>query len=155
MRSIKIKTIIFSLLVLLISLSGYLAYVNDIGSKEGICLIETNGNPTSCSDVQNSKYGELFGIKLCHVGLVVFSLLFLIFLYANFGKTYEKEAYKLFLILLFIGSMLALYFLYIQFFILKTLCSTCIIIDASTILVLTLAHIDYKGRWRGEFGFSP
>ncbi|MFH1425603.1 MAG: vitamin K epoxide reductase family protein [archaeon] len=150
MKSIKVRTIIIALLILLIAMSGYLSYVHDIGATEGICVIPSNGNHAGCSDVQNSVYGSFLGIKVCHWGLVSFSLLLIIYLIATAKNRYNQSAHKLFVAGAFVGALVAVYFLLVQFFILKTLCSSCIVIDVSTVLVFLLGYAEshkLRRRW--------
>ncbi len=138
----------FALLILVIFLSGYLSYAYSVGSDEGVCIVD-NGDGSSCSDVQGTAYGSFLGVKVCHLGLVAFIVLFLLYLFANIRHKHRKLAFRFFIFGSFVGSLVALYFLIIQFFVLKTLCSTCIMIDVSTILifVLTITEHRYGKRW--------
>lgn len=147
MKNIRIRTIIYSLIVLAILASGYLAYVNRIGADEGICIVGNDGE-NGCADVQDSKYGSLLGIKVCHLGLFAFGLLFLVYMGASMVNKYRRNFYRLFLGISFIGALLAVYFLFVQFFILKTICSTCIIIDLAAIFIFILGCVEYNGIWR-------
>ena len=155
MHTIKVDTLIFALIILNILLAGYLTYANKVGSEEGICLIKGTDSKTDCSDVQNSVYGSFLGIKVSYLGLFAFLVLFLIFLYTRLGKKYKKETKILFLVISLFGALIAVYFLIIQFFFLKTLCLICVIIDVSTILIFILGYAEYLYKKNAPFGFSP
>jgi uncharacterized membrane protein len=142
MKSIKIKYLIYALLILLIALTGYLSYVDSIGSTEGVCLLGGDSPSVDCNDVQNSKYGSFLGVKVCHWGLLAFLILLVLYIISNTKTKYKTHSHELFVLFAFIGSLISLYFLYTQFFILKTLCSTCLIIDIVTIAVFILGYLE-------------
>ncbi len=143
MKNVKTRTLVFVLLVVLIVLSGYLTYAKSVNAEQGVCIIN-NDSISNCGDVQNSKYGSFLGIKVCHWGLVVFSLLLVIYIVANTKNRFRKNAHELFVLFSFIGALVAIYFIYVQFFVLKSLCSTCLIIDAATVLVFVLAYLETR-----------
>ncbi len=74
------------------------------------------------------------GFKVNKLGTIGFTLLFVAFLIE-----YKHKKKTLSLGLSTLGALFALYFLYIQFFVLKTLCSQCLIIDFSMLLIFYLA----------------
>jgi len=147
MRNIRVRTIIYALLVLLIALSGYLTYSNAIGNEEGVCIVDP-GHANGCSDVQNGPYGSLFGMKLCHWGLMSFTALLVIYIIGSTRNRFHKIAHSLFVFLSLVGAFVAAYFLIIQFFVLKTLCSTCIIIDLAAIFVFLLSYLEFHKKKR-------
>ncbi|MCL5729940.1 MAG: vitamin K epoxide reductase family protein [Candidatus Pacearchaeota archaeon] len=92
---------------------------------------------TSCSTVQNSSYETIFfGIKNAHIGLVAFPLLALLaFFELKRPKKYQKIAITAGVM---IGSVLALYFLYLQFFVIKAICEYCMIVDFAVLISMAL-----------------
>ncbi|MEK6818944.1 MAG: vitamin K epoxide reductase family protein [Nanoarchaeota archaeon] len=139
----RIKKTIIIFIVLLIIITGLLLYY-DLKNK-GFCLINPEtGTESGCSSVTNSKYGLMFGIKLSLLGFIAFIILFIIHLFSVIEHKYVKELKKIFLLSCFLGGGFALYFIYLQIFILKKICSNCLIIDALMIVVLVLAFIDFK-----------
>jgi uncharacterized membrane protein len=93
-----------------------------------------NGENEGCRVVQASNYEETLGIKNAHLGLTAFSILFIIN-FLHIKKPTKKK--KQFLIIgLTIGSIMAIYFLTIQFFVLHAICKYCMIADIGTILSL-------------------
>ena len=77
MRKYKLRIITFVLLALMIVVSSYLALADLLGSE--VCIINADGSLSNCSTVQNSKYGEFFGIKLVWYGLAAFIILFVLY----------------------------------------------------------------------------
>jgi len=99
---------------------------------------------TGCYTVQTSNYEETFGIKNAHLGLAAFSVLFIInFLHIKKPTKQKKQ----FLILgLTIGSIMAIYFLIIQLFVLNAVCKYCMVADIGTILSLGIILL-IKDKW--------
>jgi uncharacterized membrane protein len=119
-------TTILIIFILAIIASGILSFV----SIEQAC----GGIQTTCYAVQTSQYESTFGIKNAHLGLFVFSLMaILTFLHIKNPSKYKKQIITLGIIG---GALFALYFLYIQFFILNAMCKYCMVIDLGMILEL-------------------
>jgi len=94
----------------------------------------------SCETVLNSEYAETFGIKTSYLGLTYFLALLL-----TFVLTYHKKIpQKYFTILAALGFAYALYFLYIQAFVLKAFCSNCLVVDTATIIIFALSLYQTK-----------
>lgn len=92
------------------------------------------GTDTTCYTVQTSNYEKVFGIRNAYIGLVGFSLIgFLTFLQI---KEHNKERKDLIKYGVTFASIVAIYFLYIQFFALNAICKYCMVIDSSTLISL-------------------
>ena len=116
-----LKEIVLLLIFIEVVLTGYLVYE---ASNNPVCF---NGN---CNEVQNSHFGEIFGINVSVFGFVLFGLLFIFSLF-NY-----KIFFSIFLgIPILLGSLFSLYFLSIQIFILKKFCLNCVIIDGLMLLI--------------------
>jgi uncharacterized membrane protein len=92
------------------------------------------GTQTTCYVVQTSDYESIWGIKNAYLGILAFGLIgILTFIHIKYPKKQRKN-------LIFLGvifaSIIAIYFLYIQFFILDALCKYCMVIDISSLLAL-------------------
>ena len=123
----KIKYIIL-LIIILLSLisSAILSFV----PAEQACV----GIQTSCYAIQNSGYEQTLGINNSYFGLIAFSLLsILIFLHI---KKPSKHRKKLIILGIIFGSLFAIYFLYLQFFVIQSLCKYCMVIDIGMLLSL-------------------
>ena len=121
----KYKTILLFLALAIIA-SSILSFV----PMEKACGQDSNG----CYQVQASQYEETFGFKNAHLGLVAFSALFLITFWHS--KRPTKTTKKLISTGLMIGSIVALYFIYLQFFILKAICKYCMVVDIGVLISL-------------------
>lgn len=130
------KTIL-SLVLLEVVLTGLLVYGDITGGATGFCV---SGEFANCETVQNSIYGEIFGMKMSVFGLVSFLALLVVFVY-------EKRIKEgTFLVLAFIGAIFAGYFIYLQLVVLKQICSTCMVIDGTAILIFFLTFFAKKKR---------
>jgi len=125
MSKAKYKFILAILLVATIA-SGILSFV----SVEQAC----GGIETTCYAVQTSQYESTFGVKNAPMGLVIFSLLgILTFLHIKNPTKYKKQIITLGI---FVGAIFAIYFLYIQLFILNAICKYCMVVDIGMLLNL-------------------
>jgi uncharacterized membrane protein len=134
------KKTIFTLLISLILFSTYLAVAEHYSST--VCLLGSDNS--DCKIVQNSKYGKVLGFKVSTIGPIAISILFLTFMLSLKKSKYKQNFKELFYLFLIIGTASSLYFIFLQIFILKQICSTCIIIDISIIAVALLSYRDYK-----------
>ena len=94
------------------------------------CLVgQHQGTESSCFSVQNSTYSRILGIKVVYIGLGgALTLLATLLLFKA-----RKIEYKYFLMFSLIGALFGTYFIIIQFFALKSICSSCMIVDISAI----------------------
>ncbi len=119
-------TTILIIFILTIIASGILSFV----SVEQAC----GGTQNSCYEVQTSKYETTFGIKNAYVGLIAFPILaILTFMHLKNPTKFKKQIITLGLS---IGTLFALYFIYLQLFVLKALCKYCIVVDLGMIIGL-------------------
>ena len=102
--------------------------------KNSFCLIGD-----SCNDIQNSSYGAIFGIPVIWIGVIAFTILFVLFLLAR----YDKDSYWIFFTATILGAIGAIYFLFIQFFILKQICTSCLITDFLAIIMLVIVIFEF------------
>lgn len=118
--------ILLTIFIIAFICSGILTFV----SVEEAC----GGVQTTCYAVQTSQYETTFGIKNAHMGLVAFSIMtILIFLHIKQPTKKKKQIIKLGIIG---GTIFALYFLYIQFFVIDALCKYCMVIDIGMLINL-------------------
>lgn len=118
--------IIFILIIAELFLSAYLVY--DSMQLKTVCIAGEE-----CDLVQTSQYAYLFGIKLIYISIFAFISLLVLFIISN----------KYFLYATIIGALFAIYFIYIQLFVLHLICSTCMIIDSIMILILIFSLIRF------------
>jgi uncharacterized membrane protein len=128
-----IKLSIYILIAINLLLSIYLIFSQN-SQDSGICL-----TGESCSAVYQSEYAELFGIKLSHLGVLSFALLLIVY----FLVDKKQLKYIHFLILTSIGSLLALYFIYLQVFVIEAICSNCLIIEVIMFIIQGLAKYEF------------
>jgi uncharacterized membrane protein len=127
------------LIAALILFALYLTYTSV--TTNAICIVD---NQNSCQTVQDSQYGKLFGIKLTYLGVIAFVFLFGFHILARLEHKYQKRSYQAFIASTIIGALFATYLIYIQLFVVKQICTNCIIVDSIMILVTLLAVLDYS-----------
>lgn len=127
--------IVFFLIMLEVFFTAFLVFAPS--SNSTICIFGS-----SCGDVQSSPYAYILGIKLSQIGLVSFIFLLGLFFLASKNIKYEFW----FLLASFLGALFALYFLFIQFFILNQICSNCLIIDFIAIFICILSIFNFNSK---------
>ncbi len=116
-----------------------------LGSSSRFCVSQT-----SCDIVSTSQYAFTFGIKNSHFGVVIFALLSILTAWHIFEPHQHKG--KIIRAGVVAGSAIAVYFLYLQMFVLQAFCTYCLIVDIGAILALivVLIHWRYGHRWKGS-----
>ena len=92
------------------------------------------GVQTTCYAVQTSDYETFWGIKNAYLGLLAFGIIAILTVFQI--ETPKKPTKRIILAGVIFASIIALYFLYIQFFILDALCKYCMVIDTASLLAL-------------------
>ena len=107
-------------------------------SSSGECLL----GGMSCNIVHSSEYNYTFGISNSYYGIVIFFVLGIL-IYLQIRKP-EKIKKNLISLAIIFGSLFALYFLYIQHFVLNAYCDYCLIIDFSMLVSLGIIIANWK-----------
>ena len=98
-------------------------------STTGIC------DPGKGCDVVNSSvYGSTLGIKNSVYGIFIFSFMIVLTLF-HINKP-NKHTRKVIHGAVILGSLIAIYFLYLQFFVIRAFCTYCLVIDFGLIISL-------------------
>ena len=95
-----------------------------------------------CDVVTTSKYAYTLGIKNSIFGIFAFSILSITTYLETRNPSKRKNA--IIHLGIIIGSLAAIYLLYLQVFILKSFCKYCLVVDASMILALIIAISFWK-----------
>lgn len=119
-----LNVFIGTLIIINIILSSYFYY--SLGNDTSFCVIGEG-----CDIVKKSAYSEIFGIKVSLFGAIAFIALFIVFALGFRDSLFAK----IYFVMVSIGLLFALYFLYLQIFIIGTICSTCAVIDSIAILI--------------------
>ena len=115
------------LLVFVISLISSIALT--LNSSTGVCTIGG-----SCDTVNNSPYGSFLGIKNSVYGIFIFSFMIVITLF-HMNRP-NRHTRRLIHLAVIIGSLIAIYFLYMQFFVIRVFCAYCLIVDFGLLISL-------------------
>jgi len=89
-----------------------------------------------CNTVLSSKYSQILGIKNSILGIFALATLLIMTYLETKNPTKKKRA--IIHVGILTGAAVAFYFLYIQFFVIKSLCKYCLIVDISLILSLII-----------------
>ena len=122
---------IFLVIFILALISSILITAN---ASTGLCK---PGN--GCDTVNSSVYGTTFGIKNSVYGIFIFS--FMIFLTLIHIKKPNRHTRRILHLLVIIGSLIALYFMYLQFFVIKAMCEFCLVVDIGLLVALVFMFL--------------
>jgi len=124
----------FVLIVSLTALALICSIILFVVPTEAACSVGVG--ESSCLIVQTSQYETTFGINNALIGIVAFAVLLTLFVLEHFQN--RKWQKKLIVLGLIVGAIYAIYFLVIQFFVLKAICKYCIVVDISTLAIAIL-----------------
>jgi len=117
----KYKIILFLVLIAII-FSSILAF----SEIPLIC-----GTNDGCTAVQSSSYSTFLGIKNSLIGVFAFIIIgAIIYSHIKNPKKIKKTIINLGII---IGGIIAIYFIYLQLFVIKEICKYCLVVDIATI----------------------
>ena len=131
----------YKILLILFIISLISSAILSFGPTSGIC------EPgEGCEIVHNSKYNSTFGIQNSHFGVAIF-LFMTLFTYSHIKKPmkYKKNIINLGIIF---GSITAVYFIYLQQFVIGAYCKYCMVIDVSMLIALAIIIFTKRKRWK-------
>ena len=99
------------------------------------------GIESGCQVIENSIYASTLGIKNYFFGIAIFA--FLVYLTHSHIKQPTKDKRHLLELSLILGTIVAIFFLYLQEYVLFAYCKYCIIIDFS-IIIATIIFYTFK-----------
>ena len=97
-----------------------------------------------CNAVQTSVYAKTLGIDNSYYGIIIFSLM--VYVSILHLKKPTKHTKIVIHIGMFIGTLIVIYFLYLQQFVIHTYCKYCLVIDVGVIIGFIVLNIPEKGR---------
>lgn len=102
----------------------------------GVCLIGQG-----CNEVLNSHYAQFFGIPLGLIGAAYYFSVFILMLFSLTKK--KQEIFYLILPLTLTGFLMSGYFVYLQLFVVKSICYYCMFsaVDSTILFILSLLLI--------------
>ncbi len=126
------------ILLILFTIGLIASFVLAMVPPEKACGSETSG----CSIVSQSKYAQTIGINNSYLGLIAFLVLILLTIsQITTPKKYKERSLKIFITLIAIG---AIYFIFLQTFVIKAFCKYCMIVDIGAILSFLIIMIKWK-----------
>lgn len=134
MKKQQATTLVTGLFLIVLVLSGYLYYL-ELNKIEDSTICNFNER-FNCDEVANSSYAQTFGISNSLLGIIL-SVLVLTFVNLN-SKKQSKKLFEYTLLGLILASAFSIYFLVLQFFVIKTICPFCLVIDLAILISLFL-----------------
>lgn len=119
----------YKIFLLIFAISLISSIIITTNNSSGVCIIGGG-----CDTVNNSPYGSTLGIKNSVYGIFIFSFMVLVTLIHMNKPT--RHTRRLIHLAVIIGSIIALYFLYMQFFVIKVFCIYCLIVDFGLLVSL-------------------
>ena len=132
-----LERLIIAFIILEMVLTGIVVYGDMVGTT--VCI-----SGGSCGAVQNTLYGKFLGLKVSILGFTAFTILLLIYLLT----LYHERGHGYIVGAALIGAVVAAYFLSLQFFVLKEICSSCLAIDSLMIVIAIYVIYDYAKNKR-------
>lgn len=119
-----VKRIILFLAGLGVLISAYLFYLS---RNEGVAC-----GFKGCNAVIRSEYSEFLGINVALLGVMYFLFIFFLFLFDN------QKLIKIKTFMTTLGFVFASYLIYVQFFVLESVCYYCLIVDTLALIIFIL-----------------
>lgn len=126
----------FALVLVAVGLfiSGYLSYIK-WSAAPSTCVAADVFN---CNMVLNSAYSELAGIPIAYLGFLTYAVLGALFLLEDRSAFLREFGYLLVFGLGVFAWVFSMWLVYVQFFLLQTLCSWCLSHEANFTLLFAL-----------------
>ncbi len=121
--------ILLTIFIICLASSIILAFI----PAEKACGVNHN-EKNGCYIVAESSYAKTIGINNSYFGVIGFLALIILTISQIKNPTKSKKRFIMFGIIL--CSIVALYFLFLQFFIIKEFCPYCLVVDIGSILSL-------------------
>lgn len=107
--------------------SGYLTWKHYAGTGPACLVFER------CDEVLNSEYAVMFGLPVSLWGMVYYAAILFLAIFSFLEKS--RRALDLAAIIVLAGFLFSVYFLFIQFFVLKAICFYCLVSASVTFLL--------------------
>lgn len=92
-----------------------------------------------CNAVQTSSYAKTLGIDNSYFGIIIFFVMSVV-IYSHIYKPHKKKEI-LINVAIFLGTMIALYFIYLQQFVLHAYCKYCLVVDIGMVICFVVMNI--------------
>jgi len=124
-----------SLLAIILSVTIYLEKVTNNATVNNIC--SALSSRSQCQTVQSSVYARIFGIDNPVYGMIGFTaLMILAWMYYRTGDVTAKH---LTITGSIISGILAVWFLYLQTFVIGAYCVFCVVVDTLSVIMMGLS----------------
>jgi uncharacterized membrane protein len=102
-----------------------------------------------CNAVQTSSYSKTLGIENSYFGIAIFFIMS-ITIYLHIHKPNKKKEFMI-NVAVFLGAMIALYFIYLQQFVLHAYCKYCLVVDIGMVICFVIINIQTDEKNKVKF----
>jgi len=117
-----------------LGVSGYLSYVK----LTNVAMECVRDSTFDCHTVQNSAYGQLFGVPIAVLGFLMYVIVGLLIVFENATPFLQNNARALTFVVVLFAWLFSMWLVYVQFFILEALCPWCLSHEANITLLLPI-----------------
>ncbi|MBI5401694.1 vitamin K epoxide reductase family protein [Candidatus Wolfebacteria bacterium] len=136
-KNLKIYVWIFWVLSFVGFLNALYLFVKKIFGSPITCYIFKG-----CEAVTNSPYSLIFGIPLSFFGVLFYLAIFLVSV--RYFQTQNVKLFKIIFYFACLGLLFALYYLFLQIFVIKALCVYCLVSAAVSVGLFITGLISLK-----------
>lgn len=141
----NLRTLSIVLVVIGLLISGYLSYTK-LASAEILCV---EGESFNCDAVQNSIYGEMFGIPVAYLGFLSYLAMLGLLVLQNSISILRTYGIMLTFGLVLFSFAFSMYLVYVQAAIIGTWCSWCLAHEAVMVILMVVTTLRLIKFMRG------
>lgn len=124
---LTLRNVALLLVVVGMGISGYLSYIK-FSASASTCVASDVFN---CNMVLNSAYSELAGVPIAYLGFLTYVTLGVLFLFEERVAFLQEYGFLLIFGVGVFAWVFSMWLVYVQFFLLQTLCSWCLSHEAN------------------------
>ncbi len=120
-----------------LAVSGYLSYVK----LTNVAMECVRNSTFDCGTVQNSAYGQIFGVPIAVFGFLMYVVVALLLVFENAHPFLQLNGRALTFVVVLFAWLFSMWLVYVQFFILEALCPWCLSHEANMCILFPIVTI--------------
>jgi len=141
-RTQKIISLVIIILAAVGLFDATFLSISHFTGQEVICEI---GDYNSCGTVTTSEYSTILGVPVALFGAIYYLLIFFLAMFSLGGN---RKALKKVVLLSGLGVLASAWFVYLQLFVLNSICLYCMVSASTTTLIFILSIFTLASRKR-------
>lgn len=141
---LNLRTLCLLSVVIGLFISGYLSYshlTNTATACPGAGSAEVMGRAVNCDAVTNSRYSRMFGIPIAYLGFGMYLTIGAVLLLENRISLLRDYSQEITFGIGLFAWLYSMYLVYLQFFVLQTLCAWCLSHEANMTVLFALLTV--------------